>query len=90
MDECIDEALRHPLTGHLCKTCRYGGFKDFANGELIDAADQGGFQALITVDRNMAYQQSIENRAISTIVLPGRTTNTINFGPQILGCLLLV
>ena len=75
LDECIDEALRRHFTGHECQTCRYAGLRGLTNGDLLDAAERSGFEALITVDQNMAHQQSLPGRAISLIVLRARTTN---------------
>lgn len=75
LDECIDEALRHAITGHDCQTCRYAGLKGMTNGRLLAAAEQLGFEVLITVDRNLPWQQRLREREISLIVLEGRTTN---------------
>ena len=75
IDECIDEAFRHSLTGHDCHTCRYAGPKGLSNGRLLDAAEQSGFEALITVDRNMQYQQGWRGREIALVILDARTTN---------------
>ena len=58
LDECLDEGLRHHFTGHECQTCRYAGLTGLANGALLAAADQAGFDVLITVDQNMPNQQS--------------------------------
>ena len=65
LDECIDEGLRHHFTGHECETCRYAGLTGLANGALLAAADQAGFEVLITVDQNMPNQQSLRGRSIS-------------------------
>jgi hypothetical protein len=49
-----------------------------------------GFDVLVTVDRNMPYQHSVENRAISVVVVRGRTTNIddlIILMPEILAAL---
>jgi len=59
LDECIDEGFRHHFTGHDCQTCRYAGLTGLANGALLAAADQAGFEVLITVDQNMPNQQSL-------------------------------
>ncbi len=75
LDECIDENLRHGFTGHECHTCRYAGLKGLANGELLTAAEQAGYEVLLTVDKNMPHQQSLSGRDISVIVLESRTTN---------------
>lgn len=74
LDECVDEAFRLQLVGHECPTCRYAGLKGLSNGELLAAAEEAGFEVLITVDRNMPHQQSIAGRKISLIVIEARTT----------------
>lgn len=75
LDECIDESLRHSFTGHECHTCRYAGLKGLANGVLLAAAEQAGYDVLITVDKNMPYQQSLRGRRISVIVIEARSTS---------------
>lgn len=75
LDECIDENLRHSFAGHECHTCRYAGLKGLANGELLAAAEQAGYDVLITVDKNMPHQQNLRDRGISVIVLDGRSTS---------------
>lgn len=75
LDECIDEALRHAISGHHCQTCRYAGLKGMTNGQLLTAAEQSGFHVLITVDRNLQHQQRLHNRGIALVILEGRTTN---------------
>jgi hypothetical protein len=51
------------------------GLKGMTNGRLLAAAEQSGFEVLITVDRNLPYQQRLRDREIRLIVLNGRTTN---------------
>ena len=75
LDECIDEALRHAMIGHDCETNRYAGLKSMTNGRLLDAAEQAGFEVLITVDRNMQYQQTLRERKMALVILEARTTN---------------
>ena len=75
LDECVDEGLRHHFAGHECQTCRYAGFTGLANGALLAAADQAGFEVLITVDQNMPSQISLRGRSISLLIIRARTTN---------------
>jgi hypothetical protein len=75
LDECIDEGFRHHFAGHECQTCRYAGLTGLANGALLAAADQAGFEVLITVDQNMPHQQSLRGRSIALVVVRARTTN---------------
>ena len=75
LDECIDEGLRHSFIGHDCQTCRYAGLKSLTNGRLLTAAEEAGFEVLVTVDQNIPYQQNLRDSAISLLVLQARTTN---------------
>lgn len=90
LDECIDEEFRHCITGHECQTCRYAGFKGLTNGQLLAAAEEAGYHALITVDRNMRFQQSMRGRAISLVVLESLSTSFENLAalvPKLLDAL---
>ena len=75
LDECVDERLRHCFAGHVCQTCRYANLRQFANGKLLAAAERAGFQVLVTVDKNMAYQQNLWDRAIAVVTLDARSAN---------------
>jgi predicted nuclease of predicted toxin-antitoxin system len=75
LDECVDEALRHHFASHECQTARYAGLAGLSNGALLAAADQAGFDALITVDQGMPSQQSLRGRSISLVVIRARTTD---------------
>ena len=74
LDECLDEGLRHQFGELDCQTCRYSGFKGLSNGKLLAAAEAAGFDVLVTVDQNLAYQQRMQGRRIALLVLQARTT----------------
>ena len=50
-------------------TPRGRGWEESANGELIDAAEQAGFEVLVTTDKNIHYQQNLKARKIALVVL---------------------
>lgn len=75
LDECIDEGLRRCFRDHDCQTCRYAGLKGLSNGQLLTAAEQAGFDVLITVDQNMPHQQKLLGREICLVVLQAHTTD---------------
>jgi predicted nuclease of predicted toxin-antitoxin system len=83
LDECIDEGLRRCFHSHECQTCRYAGLKGLSNGQPIAAAEQAGFEVLITVDRNMPHQQRLLGREICLIILQARTTDFDDLLPLI-------
>jgi hypothetical protein len=40
-----------------------------SNGELLRAAEESGFDVLLTTDNNLAYQQNLKERRIAIVVL---------------------
>ena len=73
LDECVDEELREYFFGHDCQTCRYAKLRELSNGRLLAAAESAGFDVLVTVDKNMVYQQSLRDRAIAVVTLDSRS-----------------
>ena len=45
------------------------GWAGIQNGELVEKAD-GPFDALITADRQLRYQQNLKNRRLAIVELP--------------------
>jgi hypothetical protein len=39
------------------------------NGELLSAAEEAGFDVLLTTDRNLPYQQNLTGRKIAVVAL---------------------
>ncbi len=50
---------------------RARSWEELANGELIDVAEQAGFEVLMTTDKNIRYQQNLNLKArnIALVVL---------------------
>jgi hypothetical protein len=68
-DNGTPRGLAHLLTGHSVEEARARGWEELANGELIDAAEQGGFDLMVTTDKNIRYQQNLTARRIALVVL---------------------
>ena len=45
------------------------GWDRSVNGELLQVAEEGGFDLLLTTDKNMQYQQNLKGRRIAIVVL---------------------
>ena len=69
IDECINERLRLCFPGHDCQTVRFAGLAGLKNGRLLEAAESGGFDVLVTVDQNIPDQQNLAGRKIALIIL---------------------
>lgn len=65
--------LRTHLTDHTVVSAFEKGWSELDNGELLAAAEAEGFDALITTDQNLRYQQNLAERRIAVVVL--LTTN---------------
>lgn len=72
LDECVDEDLRHKIAGHECHTARYAQLTGLGDDQLLKAAEDRGFDVLITVDQNIPFQQQFRGRRIAIVVLCGR------------------
>jgi hypothetical protein len=61
--------LRHALKGHTVVEAIDRGWDRLSNGELIAAAENAGFELLLTTDKNIRYQQNLTGRKIAFVVL---------------------
>jgi hypothetical protein len=68
-DQNVPRALRNLLPGHDVRTAAEMGWSTLANGILVDAADRGGFEAIITADRSIRLQVNISSRRLAVIIL---------------------
>ncbi|MFT7724755.1 MAG: DUF5615 family PIN-like protein [Roseateles sp.] len=68
LDECVPARLARALTGHAVSTVVQMGWSGVKNGRLLAlAADD--FDALVTVDKNLPYQQHEAALPLPVIVL---------------------
>ena len=69
LDENLPHQLRLELPGHEVFTVAYMAWSGIENGELLRLAANAGFDAVITNDRGLEYQQNIDALPVSVIVL---------------------
>lgn len=68
-DQATPVPLRRFLSGHTVSTAAQQGWAELRNGDLLQAAEDGGFELLLTTDQNMQYQQNLSGRKIAIVVL---------------------
>ncbi len=68
LDECFPRALRVELPGHEVTTVAEAGWAGVKNGALLQLAATR-FEVLLTVDRNLEYQQNFSSLTIAVIVV---------------------
>ncbi len=57
------------LEGHTVTKAKDRGWDRLSNGDLLTAAEEAGFDVLVTADKNIRYQQNLEGRRIALVVL---------------------
>mgnify|MGYP003335627879 FL=1 len=68
-DQGTPVPLRRFLSGHDVATAYERGWSSVTNGDLIRLAEQEGFELLITTDTNLRYQQNLQGRSLTILVL---------------------
>ena len=76
LDENLPHQLRLELPGHEVFTAAYIGWSGIENGELLRLAADAGFEAVITNDRGLEYQQNLGLLPVAVVVLLAKA-NTI-------------
>ena len=51
------------------ETAREKGWAELSNGDLLDRAEQEGYEVMITADQGISHQQSVGRRGLATVVL---------------------
>lgn len=61
--------IRSYLEGHTIQRTQDLGWDRLTNGELLAAAEEAGFDLLLTTDKNIRYQQNLAGRKIAIVVI---------------------
>ncbi len=72
-DQGTPRGLAHYLGEHKVEFCRDLGWSELANGQLLQAAEDAGFDAgfdaLITTDKNLPHQQNMSGKRLAVLIL---------------------
>ena len=68
LDECVVRPLKRDLAGHEVSTVVEAGYGGLKNGVLLRAAS-GNYDVLISVDRNIAFQQNVASLQIAVLIV---------------------
>ena len=68
LDESIPSRLRRSLTEHSVRTVVEAGWSGVKNGKLLALA-AAEFDAFVTVDKNLPFQQNLATLPIALVVL---------------------
>ena len=81
LDECIPRRFKNSLNPHDCRTVAEQGREGKKNGELLTLAERNAFQAFLTLDRGIEYQQNLKARSIAIVLLRSRTSRLPDLVP---------
>ncbi len=68
-DQGTPVPLRRHLHPHVVDTAAERGWSRLQNGELLSQAESESYEAFITTDTNLRYQQNLSKRKIRILVL---------------------
>ncbi len=66
-DHGTPRGLIRALAGHTVHTAQAKGWDTLSNGALLDAAEEAGFELVLTTDRRIRYQQNLRVRRIALV-----------------------
>jgi predicted nuclease of predicted toxin-antitoxin system len=81
LDECLPRRLRRALPGHDVRTVPELGWAGTKNGALLARAAAEAFEVLITVDRNLEYQQHIPALRLAVVALRASSNDIADLEP---------
>ena len=76
LDACVPRPLRKFLPDHTVQTAQEMGWGQLKNGALLQAVEPQ-FDAFLTSDQNLKYQQKVSGRKLAVLVLPTNDWPTI-------------
>ncbi len=89
----LDENLPRKLAGHLrgydCRSVAACGWSGTKNGELLALADPL-FDVLLTLDKNIPYQQDLKTVRIALLIVRARSNRIQDLLPVIPECLVVL
>jgi len=68
-DNGTPKPIARRLVGHEVTYARKIGWHELGNGELLQKAEEAGYEVLISTDKNIRYQQNLSSRTIAIVVL---------------------
>jgi hypothetical protein len=71
------------LTGHKVQTVQEAGWSSLSNGKLLRAASDAGFEALVTLDQSIPFQQNVALLPLGVVVIAAPSNRFADLEPLI-------
>lgn len=82
LDESLPRGLADLLSGHDVRTVPEAGWAGMQNGELLEKASES-YDAFVTIDANLPYQQVLERFAIGVVLLKAPSNRLADLEPLV-------
>lgn len=84
-DQGAPAPLRAHLASHTVDTAHEQGWAVLQNSQLLQAAEEAGYDLLVTTDQNLKYQQNLRGRKLAVLVLLSTSWPRIRAHVQAIG-----
>ena len=74
LDECVTKSIKSYLVDLEVYTVSEMGWSGVKNGNLMSLCAQNHFDVLLTIDKNMMYQQNFEKYPITVVIFNSYTS----------------
>ncbi|MDJ0679080.1 MAG: hypothetical protein QNJ18_04370 [Xenococcaceae cyanobacterium MO_167.B52] len=78
LDECLPKPLKREFADLDIKTVGEMGWSGTKNGALLKLMSESGFTILLTSDRNIKYEQNLQQAGIAVIVMVASTNRLVD------------
>ena len=85
LDECLPVGFRHAFPNHEVHSAEWAGLKGKENGELLQAAEESGYEVLLTVDQGLPHHQRPADQKLAIVVIRARTNQLEDLLPLVEG-----
>jgi hypothetical protein len=82
LDECVDARLAREITGHEVRTVPQMGWAGIKDRPLLGLAE-ASFDALVTTDGNLEFQQNLAKFDLAIVVLEAKTNRLADLKPLV-------
>jgi len=81
IDESLPKPIRRDLGGHRAFTVQQQGWSKTKNGALLRVAESAGFDAFLTADQSLQYQQNLRESKLRIIVFAAMSNRLEHIRP---------
>lgn len=74
LDECVTKRLKKYLEEFEVFTVTELGWSGIKNGKLLTSCVENGFDILLTIDKNLMFQQNLDKFSITIVVINSTTS----------------